>query len=55
MTWSNDDDEQQETALQIISANYEESSVAGSIADQTKTIICPSCGHNMKLREQVHN
>ncbi|KAI3466704.1 hypothetical protein Pfo_023367 [Paulownia fortunei] len=49
MTWSNNDEE---TALQIISAN-KENSVASSRADQLRTIICPSCGHTIKLQDQT--
>ncbi|KAI3456221.1 hypothetical protein Pfo_012884 [Paulownia fortunei] len=50
MTWSNND---KETALQIISTTKENSTVANSKADQLRTIICPSCGHTIKLQDQT--
>ncbi|KAK6124384.1 hypothetical protein DH2020_041877 [Rehmannia glutinosa] len=53
MTWSNND---KQTALQIISATKENSSniVTFSKNDhQIRTIICPSCGHTIKLQDQT--
>ncbi|GER41638.1 NAC domain protein [Striga asiatica] len=50
MTWSNND---KEASLQIIiPAGEENNIVANSKDDQNRTIICPSCGHAIKIQDQ---
>ncbi|KAL2244420.1 NAC domain-containing protein 73 [Sesamum indicum] len=48
MTWSNHD----QKSLQIIPTSITTTAVANSKPHQLTTLICPSCGHTIKLQDQ---
>ncbi|XP_059670542.1 NAC domain-containing protein 73-like [Cornus florida] len=56
MTWCNESRDDHETAIQTISPNSSKQQrfmINSQVADETRTITCPSCGRNIELHDQA--
>ncbi|KAJ8761506.1 hypothetical protein K2173_001640 [Erythroxylum novogranatense] len=52
MTWCNNNSVE-ERAIQLVTAESQENTVLDSKSDETRSITCPSCGHNIPFQDQA--